>query len=284
VRLIILLLGSCLLEFVVPGAAFGSPQGASAGASDYLINVWRSEDGLPQNSVKCLAQTPDGYLWIGTRSGGWARFDGMRFAVFNPETTPELKDVEIEPLSVDSRGALGITAGNESAASMIGGKFRLVREPAAQPCWHPLQLVAEDADAVFLASFHPAIFRVPRLGGVNEAQLVDLQPPPPSPVPGAFTQAPDGTLWYITDQREVARLQLSAPCNKSATVFHLGSPAQVLTKDAGGELWLAADQKFGVITPEGFTERTPGNGPPPRGVRQMIASAVGARSVVLTTQ
>jgi signal transduction histidine kinase/ligand-binding sensor domain-containing protein len=273
--LIIRLLGLCLLGLVVPDAAFGSPQSASAGASDYLINVWRSEDGLPQNSVNCLAQTPDGYLWIGTRSGGLARFDGMRFAVFNPGTTPELEDVEIETLSVDSRGALWITAGNESAASMIGGKFRLVRERTAQPRWHPLQLVAEDADAVFLASFHPAIFRVPRLGGVNEAQLVDLQPPPPSPAPGAFTQAPDGALWYVTDRHEVARLEFSAPAIKSAAVFDIGSPAQVLTKDIDGELWLATDQKFGVITREGFTEREPANGPPPRGVRQMIASPDG---------
>ena len=83
-------------------------------SADYLIHVWRSEDGLPQNSVNCLAQTPDGYLWVGTRSGGLARFDGIRFVTFNPQSTPELKDVEFETLSTDSRGTLWITAGNES--------------------------------------------------------------------------------------------------------------------------------------------------------------------------
>ena len=96
-------------------------QTTSGGSSDYLVHVWSSEDGLPQNSVNCLAQTPDGYLWIGTRSGGLARFDGNRFVIFNPQTTPELKDVEFETLSVDSRGTLWITAGNESAASMTDG-------------------------------------------------------------------------------------------------------------------------------------------------------------------
>jgi len=55
-------------------------------SADYLIRVWNSEDGLPQNSVNCLAQTPDGYLWLGTRSGGLARFDGTRFVIFNPQT------------------------------------------------------------------------------------------------------------------------------------------------------------------------------------------------------
>ena len=48
-------------------------QATAPTGGDYLINVWRSEDGLPQNSVNCLAQTPDGYLWVGTRSGGLAR-------------------------------------------------------------------------------------------------------------------------------------------------------------------------------------------------------------------
>ncbi|MEI9960802.1 MAG: hypothetical protein WDM76_06620 [Limisphaerales bacterium] len=50
---------------------------------------------------------------LARRSGGLARFDGASFTTFNPQSTPELKDVEIETLSVDSRGTMWITAGNE---------------------------------------------------------------------------------------------------------------------------------------------------------------------------
>src|SRR6266446_8515411 len=121
------------------------PTGGSNTHQEYVIHVWRSEDGLPQNSVNCLAQTPDGYLWAGTRSGGLARFDGIRFVTFNPETTPALKDVEFETLSVDSRGTMWITAGNESIAALTDGHFRLVRGRSAAPRWHPLRLAAEDA-------------------------------------------------------------------------------------------------------------------------------------------
>ena len=49
-----------------------------AASSDYLIDVWRGESGLPSSSVTSIAQTPDGYLWIGTYNG-LARFDGVRF-------------------------------------------------------------------------------------------------------------------------------------------------------------------------------------------------------------
>src|SRR5262244_2442443 len=128
-------------------ALSAQPQTVAHAQAAYLIQVWNSEDGLPQNSVNCLAQTPDGYLWIGTRSGGLARFDGTRFVIFNPQTTPELKDVEVETLSVDSTGTLWITTGNESVASVADGKFHLIRERTAEPRWHPLQLVAEDSNS-----------------------------------------------------------------------------------------------------------------------------------------
>jgi len=48
----------------------------------YSRRVWQSADGLPEDFAQALAQTPDGYLWIGT-SGGLVRFDGIRFTVFN---------------------------------------------------------------------------------------------------------------------------------------------------------------------------------------------------------
>src|SRR5882724_4045231 len=163
----------CAWFFVALTSAVRAPA-APLTAADYLINVWSSENGLPQNSVNCLAQTPDGYLWVGTRSGGLARFDGIRFVTFNPETTPALKDVEFETLSVDSRGTMWITAGNESIAALTDGHFRLVRGRSAAPRWHPLRLAAEDAAAVYLAAYEPALFRVPRMGISNEALRVAL--------------------------------------------------------------------------------------------------------------
>lgn len=42
------------------------------------MRPWQTEDGLPDNSVNGLAQTEEGYLWIGTPTG-LARFDGIRF-------------------------------------------------------------------------------------------------------------------------------------------------------------------------------------------------------------
>ncbi|MGN6553027.1 MAG: ligand-binding sensor domain-containing protein, partial [Verrucomicrobiota bacterium] len=56
----------------------------SAEANDtqrLTFQTWQREQGLPQNSVRALAQTSDGYLWIGN-DDGLARFDGVRFVPF----------------------------------------------------------------------------------------------------------------------------------------------------------------------------------------------------------
>ena len=74
----------------------------------YHATRWTSENGLPQMRISALAQTPDGYLWAGTWFG-LARFDGVRFVVFNTSNTPELTKETITALAVDRRdGALWI--------------------------------------------------------------------------------------------------------------------------------------------------------------------------------
>ena len=61
---------------------------------DFMVQVWDTDSGLPHSTVTSIAQTPDGYLWIGTLHGGLARFDGVRFVNFHPGTTPDLKSLE----------------------------------------------------------------------------------------------------------------------------------------------------------------------------------------------
>jgi len=56
----------------------------SRALSQYTRTVWTQEHGLPQDTVRAIAQTKDGYLWLGTDEG-LAQFDGYDFVVFNKE-------------------------------------------------------------------------------------------------------------------------------------------------------------------------------------------------------
>ena len=55
----------------------------------YGRQVWQTENGLPQNTVRAVAQTKAGWVWLGT-DDGLVRFDGNEFKVFTAETTPAL--------------------------------------------------------------------------------------------------------------------------------------------------------------------------------------------------
>jgi Two component regulator propeller len=72
----------------------------STNTGDYSIENWQLEQGLPQISVTSIAQTPDGYLWLGTFNG-LVRFDGVRFRVFDEGNTPDLGSSGITQLEVD---------------------------------------------------------------------------------------------------------------------------------------------------------------------------------------
>lgn len=103
----------------------GGPQGIQTllaarahptAASPYIIHVWDTDDGLPQNSVTSILQTRDGYLWLGTLNG-LVRFDGMQFKVFDENSTPGLKSSRIVKLFQDWRGQIWV--GTESAGIAI---------------------------------------------------------------------------------------------------------------------------------------------------------------------
>lgn len=55
--------------------------------TQYRFDSWTTDNGLPQNGVRAIAQTPDGYLWF-TTFDGLVRFDGARFTVFDKNNSP----------------------------------------------------------------------------------------------------------------------------------------------------------------------------------------------------
>jgi len=56
----------------------------------YTVDHWSSEDGPPLRGGWSVAQTPDGYVWVGTPDG-LSRYDGTNFTVFRGEEVPALK-------------------------------------------------------------------------------------------------------------------------------------------------------------------------------------------------
>jgi signal transduction histidine kinase/ligand-binding sensor domain-containing protein len=91
--------------------------------SEYLVETWQTERGLPDNFVNDIAQTPDGYLWIGTFNG-LARFNGVEFVVFDAANTPELSTSRIVKLHCDRKGRLWIISEYGDLTQWAEGRFK----------------------------------------------------------------------------------------------------------------------------------------------------------------
>jgi len=95
---------------------------AHGAGSEYLIDFWQTDQGLPQNTVTAITQTRDGYLWVGTL-GGLARFDGARFTVFTSGGASGPGNDRILCLREDRTGALWIGTDGGGLSRYEAGAF-----------------------------------------------------------------------------------------------------------------------------------------------------------------
>ena len=83
---------------------------------------WQERDGLPQNTVLAVAATRDGYLWMGTYEGA-ARFDGVRFTLFNPSNTTGIGNSLVTSLLERRDGDLWLATYGGGVSRLSGGRF-----------------------------------------------------------------------------------------------------------------------------------------------------------------
>ena len=122
---------ACALGLILLGAPV-TALGPDKAMTQYVHDVWQTDDGLPQNTVQAIAQTPDGYLWLGTRDG-LVRFDGVRFTVFDTDNAPEIGHDFVLSLLTDARGRLWVGTAGGGLARYENGRFTRFTEAEGLP-------------------------------------------------------------------------------------------------------------------------------------------------------
>src|SRR5689334_2913743 len=89
--------------------------------SQYAHTPWKIRDGFPKGAVNSIAQTPDGYLWLGSEFGLF-RFDGVRSLPWLPPADQHLPSSYIMGLLAARDGTLWIGTG-KGLASWKQGKL-----------------------------------------------------------------------------------------------------------------------------------------------------------------
>jgi signal transduction histidine kinase/ligand-binding sensor domain-containing protein len=79
----------------------------SADISQYAHTAWKIRDGFINNRIVAMAQTPDGYLLLGTEDG-LLRFDGVKVVSWQPPSGTSLPSTYIRSLLSSRDGTLWI--------------------------------------------------------------------------------------------------------------------------------------------------------------------------------
>jgi ligand-binding sensor domain-containing protein/signal transduction histidine kinase len=90
--------------------------------SQYAHTSWKIRDGFTKGQINSIAQTPDGYLWLGT-DFGLLRFDGFRNVPWQPPLDQHLPSDNIRSLVAARDGTLWIGTA-KGLVSWKDGKLR----------------------------------------------------------------------------------------------------------------------------------------------------------------
>ena len=98
--------------------------------SQYAHTAWKIRDGFAEGEINSIAQTPDGYLWLGTEFG-LLRFDGVRAVPWQPRANQHLPSNVIFNLLAARDGTLWIGT-ERGLASWKNGQLSTIAELAGR--------------------------------------------------------------------------------------------------------------------------------------------------------
>jgi ligand-binding sensor domain-containing protein/signal transduction histidine kinase len=217
--------------------------GIGRGELPLTFRSWQREQGLPQNFVRALAQTREGYIWVGT-DDGVTRFDGVRFVSFG---LPEgLRSGPVQVLLGDTRGALWIGGVGGGLSRREHGQFSTFTSRDGLPS-DTINALAEDKVGRIWVGTQAGLAlwqgeRFERLDGAEEIK--------DKPVTTLFEDR-KGTMWVGTTGAGVFHFQSDhLVALRGTAVDELLQNPHCLLVDRNGRIWVGAGDDF-VLCDEG---------------------------------
>lgn len=249
--------GGSLLAWMLVLCACSAPLRASLDPNkpirQYIHQGWQSAQGLPQNSVLAIAQTPDGYLWLGTEEG-LVRFDGIHFTLLDKRISGLLSN-QIQLLYVDHSSNLWIGTNGGGLGRYSHGKFSVYTSSSGLPNDSIHALYEDKQGAIWIGTDGGGLIRLQngKLRVFTTADgLADN---------AVFSIAGDekGTLWIGT-HNGLSRLSSG---KFSTLLTQNGLPSDYIRSvivGHGGELWIGTNDGLCRLTATGITRYTAKDG------------------------
>jgi signal transduction histidine kinase/ligand-binding sensor domain-containing protein len=271
-----------LLTSLAPARADSTADHRTTRTPQYQVTYWTSEHGLPQNTITCLLQTRDGYLWIGTRYG-LARYDGVRVTGFVNELCHLSTDaLDVRGLAQDTEGRLWLHS-LKALVCYHQGRFSRLTLPDAPIAGRIQGICASREGGLWVAKpgglVHFSARRIVRSLSLTNG-LGGTAGPPTGEIERLFEDsrgrvwflAASGTrkLWHCFDPRTGAVAPLTDPVGPAArdagTLIEdragrwwMGVPGELLCWENGRLSRFAASNAWGPHEVYDLTEDTAGN-------------------------
>jgi signal transduction histidine kinase/ligand-binding sensor domain-containing protein len=225
----------------------------------YKFDSFTTDNGLPQNGVRNIAQTPDGYLWF-TTFDGLVRFDGVRFQVFDKNNTSGILSNRFFLLHVEPDGTLFAGLEEGGLVAYQNGVFKTYTTADGLPS-NAVTFFRNDAKGEFVVgtAVGNCYFRDGKFVPVPDAAL---------PNNNLFYLAPSGNLWLYGKNgiRQITADKREIDYPIKIDYFNDRYSGIVLFEDRSGNLWFG-DLSGVYCLKDGnvkkFTER---EGVPPQAV------------------
>jgi ligand-binding sensor domain-containing protein/signal transduction histidine kinase len=195
--------------------------------NQYKRAEWGLEQGLSPGRIQALAQTRDGYLWIGTAEG-LLRFDGIRFVPILTDQKQPLR--HILGLTVDKDGILWVRAADT--------RIRQVQRDSISPpvsigsrLLAIVTMAAAQTTGIYATDLHKSVFRliqnrVEALPIRSQALLISI------------SEADDRRLWIGTDR---GLLSWTAGSLRAEASPDVDKKINCLLPDVDGHVWVGTD-------------------------------------------
>jgi signal transduction histidine kinase/ligand-binding sensor domain-containing protein len=173
--------------------ATGAMLASNVRLSQWVMDGWNMDSGLPQNTITSITQTPDGYLWLATRAG-IARFDGVRTTVFDRSRIPGLTTNIVTKLLSDGANGFWAAPLEPGLIHFDGQQWRRFGKQAGLPEREIAALHVGPEKRLWVAPYRGGLLE---LDGNGFRPLRTPQPLPSSTVLRVLI-ASDGTRWLAT--------------------------------------------------------------------------------------
>ena len=229
---------------------------------------WTAADGAP-SQISAIAQTTDGFLWMGTARGLF-RFDGVEFERFTPPNGASLPSHNVYALLATEGGGLWVSFRPSGLGYLANGTFTAYERPEELPRSHVYAFACDHEGRVWAGTHEGLALRdgdrwidvaeewnfprervrcllVDRAGTLwvatdaalhrlsRGARSFEVAGPVDAIVPG-MAEAPDGRVWFAAT--DSARPALAASDGSAGPVIRSTANAALFDRDGG--LWIAA--------------------------------------------